>query len=433
MLHSATQKKWPESLWRGTAPKADSNAPLDGDVSADVTIIGAGFTGLRAALFLVEAGVSVAVVDAGDVGYGASGRTGGQVNPMMPFNSPEKLRKIVGTQYFDRLTETSLNSADELFDLIEKYQLDSQARQKGWLRVAHSPAAQKKAVADAMAWNAHGANMHQVGEADVKRLSGAHGYASGIVAPKGGAIHPYAHVCSLAKAAKDRGAKIFGQTAVQSLKRKGDKWAVQTPNGTVTSDWVILATNAYSDDLFPKVKSSVLPLVSIQMATDPLPDEVFDQLLPEGHTISDTRRVIMFARREPDNRFVYGSAGRLSGNEVFAGFEWLKKDVDRVYPQLKNVNWSYKWGGQIAITQDRVPHIHEPKPGLIAGLGYNGRGVAMSHVMGRVMAERVLGADAKTLPLPVTDINRMPFRMFQTMGKGTAVRWMRFLDYLETR
>lgn len=100
---------------------------------------------------------------------------------------------------------------------------------------------------------------------------------------------------------------------------------------------------------------------------------------------------------------------------------------------MKDQEWTYKWGGQIAITSDRVPHLHEPQSGLIAGLGYNGRGVAISQVMVRVMTERVLGADRETLPFPVTDIKRMPFRTTQMLGKSTAVKWMRFLDYLETR
>ncbi len=129
--------RFPASLWVHTAAAIDPCPPLTDDVDCDVTIVGAGFTGLRAALALAEAGSRVVVIDAGDVGWGASGRNGGQVNPMLPFNGPDQLHKLLGPSYFERLTQASLNSADELFALIRRYQIDCDARQHGWLRVDH--------------------------------------------------------------------------------------------------------------------------------------------------------------------------------------------------------------------------------------------------------------------------------------------------------
>ena len=432
-MHTSPPIAKPASLWAATAVDSDTHPALTDHIEADVTVIGAGFTGLRAALRLAEGGLNVVVLDAGDVGYGASGRTGGQVNPMLPFNTPDKLRQLLGTTYFERLTETSLASADELFETIEKHQIDCQARQNGWLRVCHNERALRNAQAGVDEWNQFGAGMEIIGRDELAKRSGTSAYSAGVVTPKGGAVQPMSLAIGLAKAAKQRGCTIYGQSAVLDLNKIDQKWIARTKSGQVKSDWVIVATNGYSGDLIPKLSNSILPVTPIQIATNPLPEEVIGSVLPEGHTISDSRRVIMYARREPDNRMVYGGHGNIRPNGEIHGVDWLVKDATRVFPQLKGVKWTHKWGGRIALTDDHLPHLHEPKSGLLVGLGYNGRGVAMSNVMGRVMAERVLGAAANTLPFPTSPIKDIPFRRIQLGGMSTAIWFMRLLDYLETR
>lgn len=424
---------WPKSLWKHTAPDEAANPALSGDMTADVTVIGAGYTGLRAALALADAGMRVVVLDAGDVGFGASGRTGGQVNPMLPFNSPAKIREIVGARTFEKLAEQSLGSADEVFELINTYQIDCQARQNGWLRVHHSKAAQRKATDDIANWNAVGAQMRVIDRDEVAALSGTCAYRTATVNPKGGAVHPLMFVRGLASAGKARGVEIYGQSAVSDLSKDGATWVVTTAGGTVRSEWVVVATNGYSDGLVKDLAKSIFPISPIQIATDPLPDDVIGDVLREGHTISDSRRVIMYARREPDNRMVYGGHGEPGGKGGLKGFDWLIKDAERVFPQLRGVQWTHRWGGNIAVTEDHLPHLHEPQAGLIVGLGYNGRGVAMSNVMGRVMAERILGATPEGLPFPVTKVAGIPLRSLKVMGMTHVIRWMKFLDYLETR
>lgn len=428
-----TSNEHRDSLWFDTAIELEPSPVLEGETNTDVVVIGAGFTGLRAALSLAEAGSRVMVLDAFDIGWGASGRNGGQVNPMLPFNTPEQIRKLVGPKFFESLTAASLNSADELFELIKTYDIDCQPRQKGWLRVDHCDKARKVSQSNAEKWNRLGADMHTVEDEEVKLLSGSKIYRSGIVAPRGGSVHPLSLARGLASAARNAGAETYSRSPVSSLHRRSDKWIVETPGGKVSSDWVILATNAYSDDLFPRLAKSILPIAPIQIATDPLKLEQIREILPQGHTISDTRRIIMYARRQQDDRMVFGGHGHLDRNNQPGGFDWLVRDVERIFPQLKGVNWRYRWGGKIAVTDDRLPHFHEPKPGLIAGLGYNGRGVAMSHVMGKLLAERALGASSESLPFPTTSLKSMPFRDIQLMGESTAIAWMRMLDKWESR
>jgi len=427
------ENTWPSSLWRATAPDVTDNPELVGDTEADVTVVGAGFTGLRAALYLAEAGIRVAVLDAAEVGWGASGRTGGQVNPMLPFNSPRRLRKLLGDAFFERITAASLGSADELFGMVETYQIECQARQKGWLRVHHSKRAHEKALADVKDWNDHGADMTVVESADVFRLSGSRAYRSGVIAPKGGAVHPLMLAQGMARAFRDRGGSIHGKTPVKSIDRDGDRWVCKTEKGTVRSEWVVVATNAYSDSLLPGLSESIIPLTPIQIATDPLPPELADEILPQGHTISDSRRIIMYARKEPDNRIVYGGLGRQRSDGTLDGFDWLRRDAARVFPQLQAIPWTHEWGGRIALTNDHLPHLHEPCKGILAGLGYNGRGVAMSMVVGRTMAQRILGAPDNDLAFPINGIRKFPFRAGKLLGLESAIGVMRLLDYLESR
>ena len=421
------------SLWSETATAASPRLALTGSHRTDVVIVGAGFTGLRAALELSESGLSVVVLEAGDVAHGASGRSGGQVNPMPPFNTPSQLRKLLGTEYAERLTNTSLQSADDLFATVKKYQIDCQARQNGWLRVLHSAKALRNAELGIREWNENGAGMEIVGRTEVEKKSGTSAYQSGIITPRGGAVQPLSLSRGLANVAEQRGVQIYSKSTVLSLDKSEGKWTARTSSGSVLSESVIIATNGYTGDLIPRLSKSIIPVTPIQIATDPLPEEMIGSILPEGHTISDSRRVIMYARREPDNRLVYGSHGRVFGNDTIDGVEWLIKDAERVFPQLKGVTWSYRWGGNIALTDDHLPHLHEPKPGLLVGLGYNGRGVAMSNVMGRVMAERVLGADPNSMPFPTSPIKEVPFRAIQIAGVGQAIWFLRLLDYLETR
>ncbi|WP_372573483.1 NAD(P)/FAD-dependent oxidoreductase [Ruegeria jejuensis] len=428
---SITPVSWPASIWLDTAPENEPNPPLKDTLRADVAIIGAGFTGLRAALALAEAGSEVAVIDSGDVGWGASGRNGGQVNPMLPFNSPTQLQSRVGPTRFEQLAEVSLNSADELFALIDRYQIDCRARQAGWLRVLHSDAARRKAEADLHAWNRFGAGMEMLSGSDLSQRTGTKAYDHGVLTPRGGAVQPLMLARGVAQAAKARGARIFGQTPAQALERRDGAWIIRTPHGTITSEQVIVATNGYSAALLPDLPKTIIPLTPIQIATAPLPDSVAAEILPEGHTISDSRRVIMYARREPDNRMVYGGLGRMDRRGGLSGFDWLKRDACRVYPQLEQAEWTHEWGGTIAITDDHLPHLHEPEPGLLIGLGYNGRGVAMSHVMGRVLAERALGAPPESLPFPITPPRRVPLRALKLAGMETAIRAMRLMDRLE--
>lgn len=433
MAIARVEKNRAGAVWEVTAKAGQQGEDLHGAAEFDVAVVGAGFTGLRAALDLAEAGCSVAVFDAGEIAWGASGRSGGQVNPMLPVARPGELLKAIGPVYFERLVEASLRSADDLFGLIHKHDIDCDARQKGWLRVDHCAKARGIARAAAQEWNRHGAGFEFVDGNDVQRLSGSPAYTSGTLAPSGGAVQPLSLAFGMARAARNAGARLFRFAPVTSARRKDQKWHLAAGGHPVVCQQIILATNGYSGSLSKPVMQSVLPLVPVQIATDPLPAGVISSILSGGQTISDTRRMIMYARREPDNRMVFGGIGYRQPLGGTGGFSWLLRDAKRVFPALSKVEWPYRWSGQIAMTDDHIPHFHEPEPGMLAGLGYNGRGVAMASLMGKWLAARALGADPHQLPIPCSKAEPLDWRTTQVLGACIAMPLMRIRDQMEWR
>ena len=421
------QQRQPDSLWAATAGPAPETPPLSGQRRADVAIVGGGFTGLRAALALAEAGSDTVVLEAAETGWGASGRTGGQVNPILPENTPETVAALIGAAAAEKLCRVAMDSADELFALIQRYGIHCDARQEGWLRVAHCRSAARTWARQCENWIRAGAEIEIVEGERLAALTGSTAFTMGALTRRGGAIQPLAYARGLAEKAIAVGAAVHGSSPAVGLERGERGWTVTTPGGSVVVDTVLLCTNGYTDRLWPGLARSVVPLTAVQVASEPLPDDVRDSILPGGQTLSDTRRTILYGRREPDGQMLLGSVGQGDAGRA-ADFERVRREAVRVFPQLAGAKWRYQWGGRVAITQDHLPHLHEPAPGLLAGLGYNGRGVAMANVMGRALAERALGKDATALPFPVTPVRPYPFHGLTGVGIPLAIAWMGFRD-----
>lgn len=417
------------SLWTATANRVPAYPAMAGDIRADITVIGAGYTGLSAALHLAEQGADVVLIDAQQPGWGASGRNGGQVNPGFK-DRPSDLRKKFGAEHGARMIAFAAEAADLVFDLCARHGIDCAATRPGWIRAAHSAAGLRDLEGLAADWQALGVPFEVLDRDAITRLSGTDSYRGGVVDPRGGSVQPLNLALGLADAAERSGARIFGNSPVQKIEDVAGGHRVVTLQGTVQASCVLICTNAYTSGFNPVLARSVLPIRSVQVATKPLGSNLLRSILPGGHALSDTRRLVLYFRRSPDGRFVMGGRGTYRDSSTRRQIAWLRKRSVDLFPQLADTEWDHAWGGFVAITADRYPHLHEIRPGMMAALGYNGRGVAMATAMGRDIARWALGTPAGDLTLPVSLITPLPFSFARETLVEAEILRSRLLDKL---
>jgi len=431
MIHSPASSDPPASAWTAAELLPESR-PLEGDRRADVAVVGAGYTGLSAALHLAERGADVVVLDAAEPGWGGSGRNGGQVIPGLK-DDPDELERKFGPETGRRMWQIAGGAADFVFELIGRHKISCQAHQSGWISAAPNAAAIATLRARTEQWQRRGAPVELLDRQRVAELTGTTCYAGGLLDRRAGALQPLAYVRGLAKAARAAGAVIHGRSAATRVDAQAGSWRVVTSAGTVTASKVILATNAYTDDLWPGLRRTVLPVQSYQVATRPLPEEVRRRVLPGGQAVSDLRRILFYFRLDPDGRLLMGGRGPLNDAGDPALFARLESVAARFFPQIGDPEWEHRWSGRVALTADHLPHLHEPRPGVLIGLGYNGRGVAMGTVMGKLLADRALGASPAELGWPVTPITPIPLHAWRVPVMALVVNWKRFQDWVDTR
>ena len=226
------------------------------------------------------------------------------------------------------------------------------------------------------------------------------------------------------------GAHIFVQSPAQELERVSRGWRVTTDRGGVTADTVLIATNAYTGDLWPGLRRSFIPAHSIQSATAPLDASLRALILPRGEVASDTQRIIFYYRLDPEGRFMIGGRGSFGETNPPLLFQYIERAAGRFFPFLKKSRWEYRWGGKIAMTTDFLPRLHALGPGVFAALGCNGRGVALATGIGRVLADLARGVAAADVPLPITPMRQIPFFEFRRPALTAITHYYRLRDML---
>ncbi|MDU8943643.1 NAD(P)/FAD-dependent oxidoreductase [Ovoidimarina sediminis] len=417
------------SLWTATANQPAPRPAVEGEVRADVAVIGAGFTGLSAALHLAEAGVSVAAADAQHPGWGASGRNGGQINVGLK-DGPAGIRAKFGEDWGGRMIRMAGEAGDLVFDLIARHNIACEATRPGWLRAAHTPKTLKGLHALAAEWDDHGGGMDVLSRDRMAALTGTDAYQGGVIDRRGGVLHPLNYALGLAAAAEAQGARLFGDSPATAIEAHGTGYRVTTPNGAILAEKVLICTNAYSGDLDRPLAKSVLPVRSVQVATAPLSDNLAASILPEGNALSDTRRLLLYFRKDAQGRFLMGGRGTYNDASTERQIARLKRVSTELFPQLEGVEWPYAWGGFVALTCDHYPHLHQLAPGIMTGLGYNGRGVAIATAMGRVLARWAGGAAPDDLDFPVTALKPLPFAFARELAVEAEIIRLKFLDRL---
>ena len=389
------------SLWDRSAqePPPVFSAALPSQV--DLAIVGAGFTGLSTALHAAEAGLSAHVLEAHDIGHGGSGRNVGLVNAGV-WMQPSAVRATLGPDHGPRFLRRFADGPAMVFDLIERHQIRCEATRTGTIHAAHAPAGLRDLKARWRDWSQMGEPVELLDADGMAQKLGSRRYAGGLLDHRAGTLNPMGYVRGLARAARAAGAGISTGVAVTGLVRTGGGWRVETQAGPVAARAVVLATNAYTDSLWPGLAQSFTPIWYFQLATEPLGDRVA-QILPEGQGVWDTAPVMRSIRRDAAGRLIIGSMGRVTG-DVTRGLSqrWARRELARMFPDLGPVRFEQAWDGQIAMTPDHLPRIHELAPGLYTPIGYNGRGITTGTIFGQAIAALLQGQNAADLPLPMT-------------------------------
>jgi glycine/D-amino acid oxidase-like deaminating enzyme len=418
-----------QSLWSVTAPPGPACSALSGTQHAQAAVIGAGYTGLSAALHLAEAGRDVIVLEAAEIGERASGLNGGQVIPGVKVD-PDTLEAMLGTHAGGRLVATVAAAPDLVFELIARHGISCDATRTGWIQPATSEVALAQLAGRAEQWRRRGAAIDLLSRAQVLQLTGSARYCGGLLDHRGGSVQPLAYVRGLAHALGRAGGRIYTRTPALRLTRMEGAWSVETPAGSVGAPLVIIATNAYSGSLNDELRRTVVPVPSFQVATAPLPATLRHTILPAGQAASDTWHLLRYFRLDASGRFVLGSRGTFAAAPTVHDVQYHYRAVHEIYPQLKGIAFEYHWGGLVAMTRDHLPHLHELAAGLFAGLGYNGRGVAMATVMGQLLARRALGAPVAELGFPVTPVLPIPLHALSRVGARAMIQFLRARDGL---
>lgn len=383
--------EYPASWYAATAAPLAAFAPLQGHVNADVCIVGAGFTGLSAALHLAKSGRQVVVLDAQRVGFGASGRNGGQLGSGQRAEQ-DVLEKMVGMEQAQRFWQLGEDAKALVKGLIAEHDIACDLKPGvGWT------ASNASDVGHLHAYAAHLEQQYGYDQIEVLDKQGLQSvcpspdYQGGILDMGAAHLHPLNFALGLAQACVEAGVTVHERSEVVGLDHR-TKVSVKTKEGHVTADHLILACNGYLGGLDKGVAARVMPINNFIAATEPLGDHIKD-VLPRDVAIADSRFVVNYFRLSHDGRLLFGggeSYGYRFPSDIAAK---VRKPMSVIFPQLKNVKIDYAWGGTLAITMKRMPYLTRVAPNVLSASGYSGHGVGNATQAGQLMALAIMGQD----------------------------------------
>lgn len=408
--HSHTMKGDPRShgLWEQSAPIAPVTARLEESICVDVAVIGAGFTGLSAALHLRELSVDVAVLEAEAVGFGGSGRNVGLVNAGLWLRPSDVIERL-GVQFGTRLIRQLAEAPALVFDLIARFGIECEAVRNGTLHCAVGEAGHREIAERTRQWQALGAPVELLEASATASKIGSASYRASLLDRRAGTIQPLALARGLASAALRKGARIFSGSAVRHVSDERGKWRLRTGSGTVCADWILVATNAYSSAVWKALREEMVALPYFNVATRPLSMRERSGILPERQGIWDTRRILSSLRSDAAGRLIFGSVGALRGSGTEVHRDWARRALGRLFPALRGIEFEHEWYGRIGLTADAIPRLHQLARNTFSISGYNGRGIAPGISFGRDLARLAAGKVAvEDLALPVSDLRGAP-------------------------
>ncbi|ARS54295.1 NAD(P)/FAD-dependent oxidoreductase [Kushneria konosiri] len=368
----------------------DNTAPLAGAQRFDVAIIGGGVTGCSAALHLAERGYRVALLEAGEIGAGASGRSGGQILPGLG-TELSVIEKSLGHQAAREIWTMSREAVRLTEALIERHDIDCEYS-RGYVHAAIKPRHERamKAWRDEMAGRFDYEGLEWLEGDALRHHVVTDAYLGGLYEREAGHLHPLNYTLGLARAAQNAGAAIFEHSRVKAV-TKGKTVRVDTDQGQIECDHLLVAGNAYLGGLLPVLERKIMPVVNYIIATECLSEAQMAQTLPRRDAVSDANFVLDYYRLSRDRRLLYGGQVSYSGREPRGLVDLMQRKMRELFPALEGVSIDYRWGGRVAITRSRAPHFGRLDHNIHFVQGYSGHGMALAGLAGQLMAETVAG------------------------------------------
>lgn len=420
--HTKLAPYWWDDVPRPTLP----DTPLPATV--DVAVIGAGYTGLHAALQTARGGRSTLVLDAEEAGWGCSTRNGGQVSTSIKPGFELLAKRHGSTRAFEILQEGQ-RSLSWIADFVEREQIECDFARVGRFHAAHN-AAQYEALAARVERQPKGLEVaaHMVPRAEQRRELGSDAYWGGAVYEQHCSVHPARYHQGLLERAMAAGARVAARCAVTRVEKQDSLFRVVTAKGTVLAHDIVIATNGYTGALTPWLQRRVIPIGSYMIATDPLPDGMMGRLIPTNRIVSDTRKVVYYYRASPDRRRVL-FGGRVSHQETDPRISgpMLHADMVKVFPELANVGISHSWCGFVAYTFDELMHVGR-HDGMHYAMGYCGAGVGTASYFGMRIGQQVLGLTEGRTALDGMAFQTRPFYRGNPWFLAPSVRFYRWRD-----
>lgn len=406
-----------DSYYEAGAIDRRARPQLEGARDADVCVIGAGYTGLSCALHLARSGLKVVVLEAETAGFGASGRNGGQVITGQRVDQPDLERKY-GEAHARQLWNLALEARSLVLSLIEAHKIKCDVA-PGHITAAvrESHTRDLEAHVDHLAKRYNYKDARYVAAAEMPSLVATQNYKGGVYDAGGYHLHPLNYALGLARAADDAGATIFERSRVTKA-GPGEKVRVETQTGAVSANFVVYACNGYLGNLNAELARTIMPLSNYIAATEPLGEARAKALIPSGAAVADTKFVLDYYRLSADGRLLFGGGETYGDRDLDNASEIVRPHIERVFPQLAGVRIDYAWGGRLAITLPRLPHVGRLSPNAYFAQGYSGQGVAIATLVGKLIAEAITGqaarfdvyASLKIPPLPGGALFRKPLQ-----------------------
>ncbi len=401
--------------WGAAARRPLPSAPVfAGAAECEVAIVGGGFTGLSAAHHLAEAGVDCLLLEAGEIGRGASGRTAGMAGTRYK-KGWAALAEHYGTAEARRLHTLLEEAYETLESLLARYDARDALDRRGQFIPAHCQEALDALAADA-AWLSK-----EVGDTPVEildrdateRETGAGGYVGAWFDPRGGALQPVEVLRALWSGLVARGLRLYTGSPVTEIAEEDDGVTLTTPRGRVRAKHLLLATNAYTPPglVQPDLSRHLVPVASSIVVTAPLSRNLAGSILPNGGVASDTMRLLHAFRRLPDDRVLFSGRADITGrrSEQADSYRGLERGMVEVFPQLEGTPVDFRWAGFVGVSRDGFPHLGRLGRRVVYAMGYSGRGVVLSHLLGRCAARMLCGEEPVLGPMAGAGLTRWPF------------------------